>query len=104
MTNTHIGLAKIVVLGMLVQLMVIGYIFVASHSTSDTIVNAARAGCERNKRDRRANAEGWRIAQSARWASGDFAVSRRYGKLASQLESRSRLNCKKTYPKARLLP
>lgn len=110
MPNTPISrhtasvLAKSVLIGMAVQILVISYVFVTEYLDRKDMVSGQRAGCERNKLDRKDNAEGWRIAQDARWASGDVKISIRYGKLAKQLQSRSHVDCAKLYPEARLVP
>lgn len=95
---------KLVVVGLLVNLGVIGYVFGSSYSARKSIVSGQRIGCERNKLDRKANASGWRIAQGARIKSGDISIAIKYGNLAQGLERRARLDCNKTYPKARLFP
>lgn len=97
-------LAKIVVIGLFANLGVIGYVFGSNYSARKSIVNGQRFGCERNKLDREANASGWRIAQEARWKSGDISISIEYGKLARGLEHRAQIDCNKTYPKAKLFP
>lgn len=97
-------LVKIVVIGLLVNLGVIGYVFGSNYAARKSTVAGQRFSCERNKLDRKANASGWRIAQEARRKSGDISIAIRYGNLARGLERRARLDCKKTYPKARLFP
>lgn len=87
------------------------------------LVASQRAGCERGKLDRRVNANGWRTAQAARLRSlaseldisyasvqqlvasdptpedpGDLVAARKYNKLASELEARSRIDCRLVYP------
>lgn len=97
-------LAKIVVIGLFVNLGVIGYVFGSNYAARKNTVAGQRVGCERNKLDRKANATGWRIAQEARKKSGDISIAIKYGNLARDLERRARLDCNKTYPKARLFP
>lgn len=58
--------------------------------------SARKAGCERAKVDRTANADGWRTAEAARRASGtssDIVAADRYQRVAESLEARSRISC-----------
>jgi len=66
--------------------------------------NSQVAGCERGKLDREANAAGWRIAQAARLADGQFAVAKKYGQIAAGLEQRARIDCEKRYPAPSIIP
>lgn len=122
-------LAKLIVIGMAVQLLVIVYVGVSSYVSRENTVTAQRAACERGKKDRLANASGWRTAETARLSGlanarhisiaqaaalmyqtprpddlSDLIAARRYNKLAEDLESRSRIVCAKVFPKASLLP
>ena len=97
-------LVKLLLVGMLVQLFVIGYIFYQSYVGRSEVVAAQRKGCERGKNDRDANAQGWRIAELARRESGNIFVANHYARIASGLEERSRINCNAVYPSAGLLP
>lgn len=47
-------MARLIVLGMIVQLFVIGYVFYQSYEGRVHVVVAQRAGCERSKLDRKA--------------------------------------------------
>lgn len=92
------------------------------------LVASQRAGCERGKLDRAANAEGWRTAQVARAASAaenksisieavnklirqpvspgdgfDLIAARRYHKITTELTKRSRINCAEAFPDATLI-
>lgn len=102
--KTAYNLAKLILLGLVVHIFILGYVFWTDYSGRTEVANAARAGCERDRTSRALNAEGWRIAQDARRASGDIAVSVRYAELAAQLESLSKINCTDLYPKASLIP
>lgn len=87
------------------------------------LTNASREACERGKKDRRANAQGWRTAQTARMQSvskdlkismrevlllithkptlkdpPDLVAARRYNGIAIELEKRSKINCKEAFP------
>lgn len=102
--DTVHNLAKLIVLGLIVHLFIIGYVFWQSYEGRVHLVESQREGCERIKNDRIANAEGWRIAQAARRASGDIEVAVRYGKLARNLEARSNIDCSVVFPKAEIIP
>lgn len=97
-------MAVLILIGMLVQLVVIGYVFYSSYEGRKDLVFSQRAGCHRGKLDRNANAEGWRIAEAARSASGDYAVAARYDIIAVGLEERANINCEEAYPKASIFP
>lgn len=102
--ETGASLVKLLIIGMIVQLFIIGYIFYQSYAGRADVVTAQRKGCKRGKLDRNANAEGWRQAEAARRASGQFKVANTYARIASGLEARSRIECDKVYPSAGLLP
>ena len=97
-------MAVLIVIGMLVQLAVIVYVFNAGYEGRKDLVKSQRAGCERGKLDRSANAAGWRIAEGARQASGDYVVAAEYNIIAIGLEDRSKIKCKEAYPKASFFP
>lgn len=94
----------LILIGMLVQLAVIGYVFYSSYEGRKDLVKSQRAGCERGKLDRSANGEGWRIAEGARQASGDYTVAAQYDIIAVGLEDRSKIICSDVYPKASIFP
>jgi hypothetical protein len=96
----------------------------AEQKARDALVVSQRAGCQRNKKDRRANALGWRTAQAARSSTladklkiplkeienlisqsskpddpADLVAVRRYNKIAHELEKRSEINCARAFPK-----
>lgn len=96
--RSGLALGKLIIIGMLVQLAVIVYVGVAAHQARTDLTQAQRRGCERSKLDRRSNAKGWRIAEAARRADGEIAVADKYSKIASGLEERSRINCRKAFP------
>lgn len=118
-----------ILIGLCVNLAVIGYVFYQSYAGREAVVKATRNGCERGKRDRKANALGWRTAEMARINgvaqqlditlfeaekmikqkpersdSTDLIAARNYDKIATGLERRSRISCPKAFPKAGLLP
>lgn len=94
----------LIVIGMIVQLSVIVYVFYSSYEGRKDLVKSQRAGCERGLLDRSANAQGWRIAELARATSGDFEVASEYDEIATGLEKRSQIICVKAYPKASIFP
>src|SRR4051794_36950964 len=109
-----------VLIGLCVNLGVIGYVFYQSYTGRETVVKATRNGCERSKRDSEANALGWRTAETAR-INGvaqqlditlfeaekmikqkpkrsdptDLIAARKYDHIAKGLERRSRISCPK---------
>jgi len=89
---------------MLVQVFLFGYAFYTGYKGRQDIVEMQRRGCERGKLDRNDNALGWRNAQKARIADGDFDVAKTYGKIAAGLEERSEIICTEAFPKARYIP
>lgn len=122
-------LVKLIIIVMLVQISVVAYVFYSFYEGRKTTVENQRAGCERSKKDRDANAEGWRAAQMARMQSvvqtqhipldeveqlvlqepqlsdpSDLVAAKQYHNIASGLEKRSRINCSEAFPKASILP
>lgn len=95
---------SLLVCSMILQLGVIAYVFYQSYQGRVDLVSGQRAGCERSKKDRRKNSEGWREAQKARVASNDFDVAKKYRNIADSLEERSQIDCSTAFPNARLLP
>ena len=96
----------LILIVMVVQMVVIGYVFYSSYISRSALVDYQRGGCERGKLDRSANARGWRIAESARLAEGNIDVAHDYGALARSLETRTgkNLNCTEVFPKEGLFP
>lgn len=97
-------LTQLLLIGMVVQMLVVGYVFYQSYAGRTKLVHSQRAGCERSKFDRQANAAGWRIAEAARRAGGQIVVANRYRDIASKMEDRSRIKCDQVYPTAGILP
>ncbi len=98
------SLAKLILIGMAVQLLVIGYVFYQSYKGREDVVLSARAGCERGKLDRADNAAGWRIAQARALSQNQPGFAAKYDRISTNLEARSRINCTDKFPKAGLLP
>lgn len=121
------SVVKLLIAGMVCFLLLVGYVFFQAYQGRTDLVNSQRAGCERAKLDRAANAEGWRTAQTARLrtlaetmhisfdavkqvlkqkpSSGDLpdlVAARRYDSIAAGLEDRSRINCTEAFPDAKI--
>ena len=98
------------IIGMLIQLAVIGYIYVNDHIDDHSLVQSQRAGCERNKLDRIANAEFQRA--HARYIHELTSVQtvevevrraaeealRTFERTSTSLTERSKINCREAYP------
>lgn len=102
--STAQKLAILILATLALQLFMIGYVFYANYQGRVDTVKNQRAGCQRNKLDRRANAAGWRIAEAARRAEGQHAVANKYAKIARGQEFRSAIPCSRAFPKASLFP
>lgn len=84
-----------------------GYTVWQSYQGRVELVHSQRAGCERGKLDKRANARGWRAAEAARVASGtpnDLKAAHKYAVIAYGLEQRARIPCSRAFPSTSLLP
>lgn len=117
MTNkTGRSLAKLILIGMAVQLMVIGYVFYQSYQGRADVVSNQRAGCERGKLDREDNAE-FQVAQKDYILKVTSAVSvkedvkaaarqaaKTFEKTSARLTRRAMIDCTTAYPKASFLP
>jgi hypothetical protein len=78
--------------------------WLTAYSGRQALVDSQRAGCERSKLDRAANARGWRAAEAARTRDGNLNTATFYGHLAAELEMRSRIDCVRQFPAPSLLP
>lgn len=119
----------LVVVGLLLLMGTIVYVFITNYNGRVDLVASNRAGCERAKLDRGANASGWRTAETARVSSlakqmhipfdrafaltkkkpalddpADLIAARKYNEIASGLEVRSVITCSEVFPKARFFP
>jgi hypothetical protein len=100
---------RLIIRFLMLQLMVLGLILLTVllsswQTRSDQAVNA-RAGCERSKLDRNANAAGWRTAQRRLQSQydrdpqpTDLRALRRYRRIAQGLERRARVECAVAFP------
>lgn len=122
-------LVRLVIIGLLCFLALIGYVLWQSYAGRVDLVTASRTACERGKLDRTDNATGWRTAQTAREKSlakelhisdeavaklvktdpnpsdpPDLVAARKYDSIASGLEKRSRIDCTVVFPNASFIP
>lgn len=95
---------RLVLIGMGCLILVVGYVFYQNYQGRNDLVEAQRKSCERAKKDRNANAAGWRIAETARRAEGQFDVAEKYSRIATGLERRGRIICAIAFPKESVLP
>lgn len=93
----------VIFIGLMLVLFV-GYVFYQSYEGRVNLVDSQRAACERSKKDRSANAQGWRIAEEARRNEGQEVVALAYSKIAAGLEERSQIVCDEAFPKASFIP
>lgn len=111
---TDVLLAKLIVTGMAVQLLVIGYVFITEFHGRQDAISAARQGCERDKLDREASVtlneavqgifresekKVKQVASPARDALIDVLEETTKG-----LDERSKIDCNTQYPKPSLFP
>lgn len=127
--DTAYKVVKLILLSLIILLFVLGYSVYSAYEGRKALVDSQRAGCERGKLDRSANAEGWRAAQVARTNTlakdmgtsvaavealfpqppkiddpPDLVAARKYNRISSGLESRSKIDCKTAFPSAGLIP
>lgn len=112
-TLTH-KFAKLVVAGMIVQLFVIGYVFITEHNGRQDAVHAAREGCKRDVLDRQASVtlnqnilkafrEGQKQAPQVLTPTRKKAVEEIESTTAG-LDERAHINCTERYPNAGWFP
>jgi hypothetical protein len=102
--ETARSLAKLVMTCFCVMMLVLVYVLWQSYEGRVDLVNSQRAGCERGKLDRADSAKGWRAAQDLALSNSQPWAARTYALIASNLETRSRIDCAKAFPKASLIP
>lgn len=127
--DTGRKIVRLVLLLFALLLLLWGYTLWQSYKGRVDLVHSERVGCERGKKDRKANAIGWRAAEFARLDTlaqtlhisfkeakarldtkptprevPDLVAARQYAKIASGLERRGRIDCTKAYPNASFLP
>lgn len=106
--------ARLVIIGMLVQLGVIVYVFATEHNGRQDAVNAAREGCKRDVLDRQASVtlnenilkafrEGQKQAPQVLTPTRKKAVEEIESTTAG-LDERAHINCLERYPDAGWFP
>jgi hypothetical protein len=110
------NLGRLILLGMFVQVLVIGYTFYDSHQGRVNLVNTQRKGCERSKLDRQDNADfqvaytkyvntlkaAGEVPKEVRAAAKE--ANKTYQRTAQSLTERSKINCKEVYPDVKFIP
>lgn len=97
-------IVRLMLVGMTLFLVLIGYVFYQSYEGRVNIVNAQRTACERGKKDHTNSALGWRALQDQANSQGQPWFSVTYSKVAGYFEIRSQISCAKAFPKAGFLP
>lgn len=109
-------LAQLIVLGMFVQLLVIGYVFYSQYEGRLVTYENLQAGCERSKKDRVANADfqnahrdyikrvvlAQSVKEDVKRAARDALAT--YQVTADALLERSSIDCHKAFAKPGILP
>lgn len=109
-------MAKLIVIGMLVQLLVIGYVFYQGFTGRQDIVHSQRLGCKRGKLDRQDNADfqnahavyitrvtdARSVQQDVKDAANEALMT--FERTSASLTRRAKIDCAKVYPKARFIP
>lgn len=110
------GLAKLVVVGMLVMLGVTAYVFYTDYAGRVNSVTAQRAACERGKLDRNSNAAFQRAhteyittVTGAKSVKEDVKKAARkavktFRKTSQELSERAKIKCAQAIPKASFFP
>ncbi len=110
------NVAKLIVLGFVVHLVIIAFVVWTNYEGRKALVTTQRAACARGKLDRIDNAAFQRahklyidrvvLAQSVKEdvkAAARDAVAT-YNRTAASLTLRSQIDCAEVFPKARLIP
>src|SRR4051812_48597046 len=110
------ALGRLIIIGMVVQLVVISYVFYQSYQGRADVVDNQRAGCERGKLDRQDNADFQRahaeyirkvvLAESVKQDVKDAAYTalNTFARTSASLTKRAKINCEDVYPKVSLIP
>lgn len=94
-----VHLAHLILIGMVCMVLLIGYVFYQSWDHRMRLVDAQRVACERAKKDRIDNAQGWRFAEGTLLASKLIEEAKKYDRIADNLERRAGVDCSKAFPK-----
>jgi hypothetical protein len=110
------NLAKLIMLGMAIQLLVIGYVYLQAYDQRVNLVDAQRQGCEFDKLDRHDNAD-FQTAQTEYITTLSDTTSvgkdvkeaakkanETYKRTSKSLTERAKINCQEAFPSASLLP
>lgn len=109
-------LVKLCLVMMIFQLCIIAYVFYTEYSGRVAIVKAQRISCERGKQDRKDNSDFQNahkkyidkvvLAQSVKEDVKRAAreAEETYNRTSVSLTERSRINCNKATPSAKLIP
>lgn len=102
--NTGRNIVRLLIVCLMLMLLIVAYVFRAGYDGRQDLVKVQRAGCERGKLDRRANATGWKTAEKRATSQGQLGFAETYSKIAAELEARSKISCTKAFPDASLIP
>jgi hypothetical protein len=109
-------LALLILIGMLAQLLVIGYVFYSAYERRVEMTGKSRVACERNKLDRADNADFQRahtkyitsvtgaasVQEDVKRAARKAVVT--FRRTSNSLTSRSKIDCKTAFPDPTLFP
>lgn len=107
-------LGELVVLGMTIQLLVIGYVFYTDYRGRERAILASREGCERDKLDRTASVVlnkniliAFQETDKNRLTPPShrrMVALNKINATTAGLDARARINCVQRYPEASLFP
>lgn len=114
--ETGENLTKLVIGCMVCMVLVVLYVWYSSYAGRQDLSESQRAGCERGKLDRIDNAAFQRahkkyidkvvlaksVEEDVKEAAREAVLT--YNRTAANLSKRSKINCQKAIPKARLIP
>lgn len=115
-TTTATKIVRLILLVLVLLLVLIGYVFFQAYDNRVEVVDNQRRGCERGKLDRRDNAR-FQMAQAqyvhkvvlAQSVKNDVKKAARtavktFDKTSANLSKRSKIDCTKAFPDARIFP
>lgn len=109
-------MVTMIIIGLVVQLSVIGYVAYSSYKGRTDLVASQRRGCERGKRDRKDNADFQKAHKTyidkvvlAKSVRSDIKKAAReavktYNRTAADLSKRAKVDCAVAFPKGGILP
>jgi hypothetical protein len=109
-------IVKLILAGMLSFLLLVVYVAYSSYQGRVDTVTAQRAGCERGKLDRQANADFQRahkkyidkvvlaksVEEDVKRAAREAVLT--YNRTSAELTERAQIDCAEAFPKASLIP